>query len=76
MYEIRYGRERLSIDSVDLLVRKLSEINGSVSIILMKPSGMTAASYVDVSSGVIRQSYGERKALKACDFALNGAAFQ
>ncbi|MAA94913.1 MAG: hypothetical protein CML22_07000 [Rheinheimera sp.] len=76
MYQIRNGRERLNVDTVDLLVRKLSEINGSVSIILMKPSGMTAASYVDVSNGVIRQSYGARMALKASDFALNGAAFQ
>lgn len=74
MFSIRIGRDKIAVDEGDLF-NKLSEHEGSVSVILERPSGMKAVSYVDVSQGVVRQSYGERKVLKAVDFSENGEAF-
>lgn len=75
MYSIRIGRETVSVDEGDL-IKRLSEHEGSFSVILERPSGMKAVSYVDVSQGVVRQSYGDRKVLKAADFSENGDAFK
>lgn len=77
MYQIRHGRERHEVTDVNSLVRKLSEIKGpaSLSVIVTKPSGLQAASYIDVENGVFSLSYGERKTLKASDFLMDGAAF-
>ncbi len=75
-YQIKGLGERVSAASTIELVNRLSEINGSVSVIL--EGGQSVCNrvvFVDVAEGVIRQSYGDQKVLKAADFEVGGRAF-
>jgi len=74
MFSIRVGRQTIAVDASEL-INKLSEQSGSISVIMERPNGMKAVSYVDVEHGVVRKSYGDRKALKASDFVDGGEAF-
>jgi hypothetical protein len=75
MYSIRNGRVHFDVSDPLALISKLSEQRGSVSVVITKPNGIKSVCYVDVCEGVIRQSYGERRALKAADFCDGGVAF-
>lgn len=74
MFSIRIGRETISVDASEL-IKKLSEQSGSISVIMERANGMKVVSYVDVEQGVVRKSYGDRKALKGADFVDGGEAF-
>lgn len=74
MFSIRIGRETVPVSAGEL-IKKLSEQKGSISVIMERPSGMKAVSYVDVEDGVVRKSYGDRRALKESDFTEGGDAF-
>lgn len=76
-YQIRMFGIRAEVDNTDDLVKKLSEINGSVSVIHKQGSSVCdRVVYVDVADGVIRQSYGEHQVLKAADFEVGGLAYR
>lgn len=76
MLTIRFGYGDLVEVSQAEVVNKLSEKQGSFSVVLVNSLGMKCVSYVDVSNGVVRKSYGCQSVLKAADFQEGGAAFQ
>lgn len=76
-YQIKTLGQRVSASNTLELVQKLSEINGSVSVIHDRgQTGCNRVVYVDVADGVIRQSYGEHRVLKAADFEVDGLAYR
>jgi hypothetical protein len=77
MLSIRFGHGEV-VDDIgqDQLLNRLSEKNGSFSVILVNSLGMKCVSYVDVDNGVVRKSYGSKSVLKACDFTEGGEAFR
>lgn len=76
-FQIRMFGQRVSASNTVELVQKLSEVNGSVSVILERgESEMNRVVYVDVAHGVITQSYGDHQVLKAVDFEDGGLAYR
>lgn len=76
MLNIRFGHGDVIEVQPDDLLNRLSEKNGSFSVILVNSLGMKCVSYVDVIDGVVRKSYGNNSVLKACDFVEGGEAFR
>lgn len=76
-YQIKMFGQRVSASNTMELVQKLSEINGSVSVIHERGQAeCNRVVFVDVDNGVIRQSYGEHQVLKAADFEVGGLAYR
>lgn len=76
-YQIRMFGQSVSASNTMELVQKLSEINGSVSVIHDRGKAeCNRVVFVDVADGVIRQSYGEYRVLKAADFEVDGLAYR
>jgi hypothetical protein len=76
-YQIRMFGQRVSASNTMELVQKLSEVNGSVSVIHDRGQAeCKKVVFVDVADGVIRQSYGKHQVLKAADFEVGGLAYQ
>ena len=78
MYTIRILGTSIHADTPEDVIKTLTTLkNRSVSVHVRKPSGMLQTAFVDVSAeGVVKQSYGEQRALKTGDFAIGGTAFQ